>query len=95
MNSDKIGNSNGAASLKFYNHLHHKKVLNLQKSDMKDKLTSHLQKQDTRRRVLMVHSIDKKIKRLDEIDKHNSLIYEKLRRVKASVPRVVVIQPSQ
>ena len=42
MNSDKIGNSNGAASLKFYNHLHHKKVLNLQKSDMKDKLTSHL-----------------------------------------------------
>ena len=42
----------------------------------------------------MLSSIDKKIAKLDEIDKKNSLLYDRLRHVKPVVPRIVVIKPS-
>ena len=42
----------------------------------------------------MVSSIDRKLRDLNEIDKRNSQFYEKLRKIRPSVPQVVTVQPS-
>jgi len=73
LSRDKSAAANGFASLRYFDKMYHKRVLgDHAKSGMAHDHHKHQTNISRRRKVLMVSSIDRKLRDLNEIDKRNS-----------------------